>query len=141
MVPQERIEVQMNTSSTSTSSAIPVIESVTPAPVVTFNPVSECASVDGTRLPAPVQCLLLLLPCNRSLPKGRHRTLFLRLFVPVTQASTPGGNAHARSLALATGTTRARSVFSTHMKIPTAPTLRRSFNIEFVIKSARKLVV
>ena len=44
VVPQERIEVQMNTSSTSTSNATPVIESVTPAPVFTFNPVIEYVS-------------------------------------------------------------------------------------------------
>ena len=36
VVPQERIEVQMNTSSTSTSNTTPVIESVTPATVVAF---------------------------------------------------------------------------------------------------------
>ena len=47
VVPQERIEVQMNTSSTSTSNATPVIESVTPAPVVTFNPVIEYVSEDA----------------------------------------------------------------------------------------------
>ena len=46
VVPQERIEVQMNTSST-TSNAIPVIESVTPALVVTFNPVFEYVSEDA----------------------------------------------------------------------------------------------
>ena len=73
-------------------------------------------------LPVPVQRLLLLLPCrslisrNRSLPKRRHRTLFLRLFVPVTQASTPGGSANARSFALATAITRDSCVFSMLVK-------------------------
>ena len=92
----------MNTSSTSTSNTIPTIESVTPAPVVTFNPVIENVSE--------------LLPCNRSLLKRRHRTLLLRLFVTVTWASRPGGNTNARSFALATGITRDSSVFSTHLK-------------------------
>ena len=47
MVPQVRIEVQMNTSSTSTSNTIPAIESATPAPVVTFNPLIEYVSEDA----------------------------------------------------------------------------------------------
>ena len=54
----------LDTSSTSTSNTIPVIESVTPAPVVTFNPVIEYVSEDaahavptlvtGYAAPAPV---------------------------------------------------------------------------------------
>ena len=48
VIPQEeRVEVQMNTCSTSTSNTIPVIESVTPAPVVAFNPVIEYVSEDA----------------------------------------------------------------------------------------------
>ena len=50
LVPQEQLiaeETTLNTSSTSTSNAIPVIESVTPAPVVTFNPVVEYVSEDA----------------------------------------------------------------------------------------------
>ena len=55
-------------------------------------------------LPVPVQCLLLLLLQRRS------TTSHLRQSVPVTQASTPGGSANARSFALATAITRESSL-------------------------------
>ena len=65
VVPQERVEVQMNTSSTSTSNTIPVIERVTLAPVVTFTPLIEYVSEDAcgwghscSTWRCPVQCLL-----------------------------------------------------------------------------------
>ena len=77
VVPQERIQVQINTSSTSTSNAIPVIESVTP--VVTFNSVIEYVSEDAAHAVSTLVAGDSCSTCrclHRSLLKKRHRTLF-----------------------------------------------------------------
>ena len=102
----------LNTSATPT----PLIESVTPAPLVTRNPVivSEDAAVPThvARYAAPAPAVPIPHIQEEIVAEETTQVFFLRLFVLVTQASTPGGLANARSFALATGNTRDSSMFS-----------------------------